>query len=131
MRQTSTPNRLTTDYPELRIANIKKLRQMRKTYREIGRMYDVSGVQIHYWLNGRKISHLQKYPGKCEIFGTEYDKLNSYHIEVPRVGMWLCPRCHMAAEAIDATPEFASKYRILKEVLKSECIRSVKQCLVV
>lgn len=101
----------------LRIDNIRKLRALRLTYIEIGRIYGVSDVQVHYWLNGRNPSHIREKPGACEICGRT-KHLNHHHWGNPHVGMWLCPKCHMAAEVLDSVSGFVLKYSRLKISIK-------------
>ena len=105
----------------LRVANIKKLRALRLTYRGIGKLYNVSGVQVHYWLNGRKQDRLREKPARCEICNRVIplnQHLNHHHWDDPRIGIWLCPRCHMAAGVLDEIPEFVLKYKELRSKIE-------------
>ncbi len=98
----------------LRIVNIKKLRSMKLTYRQIGKIFGVSSTQIQYWLNGRKVEYLRKRLKRCEICGRS-KVLNHHHWDNPRIGLWLCPRCHWAAEVLEEMPDFVLTYFKLKD----------------
>lgn len=112
---------------ELRVSNLGKLRNLGLTYREIGKLYGTSCVQIHYWLNGRHPARLRAKPGVCEICGRT-GPLNHHHWGDPRVGLWLCPRCHMAADALDKVPGFASTYFRLKGDVEAEFVSLSALC---
>ena len=101
----------------LRLANIRTLKARGLTYREIGIIYGVSGVQVMYWLNGRNVKHLRKNPGKCEICGRT-GRLNHHHWDDPTIGMWLCSRCHIAVDALEKIPGFAPIYFELKSTVQ-------------
>jgi len=102
----------------LRLANIKKLRGMKLTYRQIGEIFGVSSTQIQYWLNGRSIKHFRRKPKGCEICGRA-GLLNHHHWDNPRAGIWLRPRCHWAADVLEGVPGFALIYHELKATVDS------------
>ena len=105
--------RVKRDCSPIRLANIKVLRGRKLTYRAIGEIYGVSSTQIQYWLNGRKTKHRREKPDRCEICGRT-GRLNHHHWDDPTVGMWICPRCHIAVDALETIPGFATIYLELK-----------------
>ena len=110
---------------QLKLGNLRKLRTMGLTYREIGRIYNTSGVQIHYWINGRHSAHLRAKPETCEIC-EKTKALSHHHWGDLRVGIWLCPGCRMAADILDRIPTFPKVYADLMEGIQKECAAQIQ-----
>jgi len=110
---------------ETKIANIKKLKELGLTYRQIGELYNTSGVQVHYWINGRSPKRLRVKSEACELCHRS-GVLNHHHWENPSLGVWLCPRCHMAAGVLDEVLGFTEAYFGLKASAQREFANNEK-----
>ncbi len=128
---------------------VPKLRTLGFSFRDIGYMFGVSDVTIYYCMYPEKKStSMRKYsehsatvtvvdgkktivrnlskrprPDRCELCGDRPAK--SYHHwdeDDPSVGLWLCFRCHMAAEVMDDFPtlDFTRVYFGLKRKAAEE-----------
>ncbi len=118
---------------ELRASNIRKLKDLGFTYLEIGIIYNVSDVTIYYWLCGdrrssnpnRDDTYFRKKPKdkKCELCSRKSikgrPKLQHHHWdnEHPELGIWVCSRCHTAADGIEINPELPKRYANLKRYM--------------
>ncbi len=130
---------------------VPKLRVLGFSFRDIGYMFDVSDVTIYYIVYPeKKNASMRKYsehsatgtmvegkktvvrnltkrprPDKCEM--CEDRPAKAYHHwndEDPSIGLWLCFRCHMAAEVMDDSPnlDLFTVYIDLKEKAALEVV---------
>ncbi len=130
---------------------IPKLRALGLSFRDIGYMFDVSDVTIYYQVYPKKKNiSMRKYsehnaigtvidskktivrklkkrprPDLCEV--CEDRPAKAYHHwnnEDPSIGLWLCFRCHMAAEVMDDLPnlDLFTVYIDLKEKAALEVV---------
>lgn len=73
------------------------------------------------------------HPGECELCGLAYNhegksiRLEYHHwiATYPEIGLWLCHKCHTAAEFLDLSecPYLANRYYDLKETVKRDFCR--------
>lgn len=101
---------------EDRMRNLRALRNMGLTYKEVGAIYSTSGTQVYYWLIGRNVPHHRPKPEACEICNKQ-GILDHHHWNNPNLGVHLCSLCHMAAERLDKIPDFPERYFELKRMI--------------
>ncbi len=135
---------------------IPKIRALGYSFREIGKMYNVSDATIYYCIypekrrasmnlySGRKmiqtvingkitiIRGLDKRPRPelCELCSRKPTK--AYHHwddDDPSIGLWLCYRCHITVEVMDDFPDIDlhSFYLDLKEKAATEVVTERKR----
>jgi len=128
------------------------LRQKGIPYRAIGKALGVSCTCIYQYVypdrvndsnritqlstivNGKRVvitgPHKREYTKRCELCDKlPKSKLYYHHWldDFPNVGMWLCYKCHVFAEAIDEKRKLIDTYIQLKNKITIECLKELEQ----
>jgi hypothetical protein len=104
---------------ERRFLNIKRMRGLGFTYKEIAEIYKTTPNKVQYWLCGPTSRRLRPMPDGCEVCQRRV-KLYHHHWDSPKVGIWLCYNHHQAAEVLEKEPSFPSLYENLKRKAEEE-----------